>query len=972
MLKKVILGVVKSLFVSKRAVEHDGRLEKAEALMAEGDFRGAAEVYKGYLEEHPDHVGALNNYGAALGNMGDQAGAVAQFEKAYTLDDTYLPTLTNYAGSLADRKKSDEAERLLRQAWSCEPWFARVGLNYSAICLNRGEADRAVFFQLESWLANFDSLRHANGMMFKSAYADLPEAHLAGEHLLWGETLKQQANASEDVGEFVGEDWSGKRRIRVGYWSPDLRNHSVRYFFRPLLEGHDTEQFEIHVYHDFHAEDAQTELMKAASEHFHDVYELNDRDLRDLMRSHQLDVLVELAGHTSANRLPMLQNRLARVQLSGIGYPPTTGLREVDGKFVDPFILTDEADAFYTEEPFVLPNSFWCFDPKEDALINEEPPVERNGFVTFACVGNIAKMNGRIFGAWRQILDAVPRSRLLIRSISFEDQAALKKISAILEKAGLPLDRIDIKLPEGGKAFFDSYNEIDIILDTYPFNGGTTTCFATYMGVPVVTLYGQSLLSRMGLSIVANLGYPELAVPCEAEYVSVAIKIASDPAYIRRFRSEVRGRFQSSSIGSGKLFASDVEGVMRQWVTRADEGELQHVHRVHALPEGELISRAYKAAAYGKKESAERIIQHCFRHYPNSGGAHLFMAQQLASDGVDKAIEYLQSKLPILTSESDVVAALVVLCNWGMRTEQPTVVSEAKRRLAELDISDVIDRMQVDCLLLDGDAIADAGMSPMTSVERAKQVVFVVACDDQVHFDQVCANLHQLFPAGGRFVLKVVRTDLDRRSLAYQKAMDDATADIVVFMHGHVNVVDAGFLPKVEALLHDTDVVGFAGAELWDRFNWRDAGFARKFGGFMSPADESGYGDVKLVGDARTLARHGLAVLDGGLLAFCPATMRDIELDDEMIGGETLLEEEWVLRAGRSGIRLSAHRNLGVVVGVPPEGKSINAAPARMHAIEKLGLDPFDIRTPDRMFVSVPVASMAAGVRLVDRLCSPS
>jgi protein O-GlcNAc transferase len=499
--------------------------ERAGRLMASGDRRNAIKAFREYLETDPANVVALNDLAACLADAGDQQEAARLFELAHSLDDNFMPATVNCAKLQTERGQSRQALPYLRRAKICTPRPGHVDAVYAGVLMRQGDVEGARHYQLQAWLGAFDNLRMANCHLFWLSYGDVDEQALAAEHRFWANTVMAAPQGTLPVPDDapLALETAG-RKLRIGYWSPDFRSHSVRYFFRPLVENHDRERFEVFLYNDFPRADEQTELIRSQADHFHEVFETSDADLADLIRSHQLDLLVELSGHTSHNRMSMLQNRLARRQMQAIGYPPTSGLTTVDAKLLDRHAVTDDWHRYYAEQPLVLPGSFWCFDPLEPTPPLPDPPVIANGFVTFGCVGNISKITDRLLAAWRRILTAVPDSRLVIRSISFEDELPEEAARLRFERAGLPLDRVQLLKPAGGAAFFSSYNEIDVILDTFPFNGGTTTCFAAYMGVCVVSMAGASLPSRMGLSILTNLGAADLVVQDMDAYVERATR----------------------------------------------------------------------------------------------------------------------------------------------------------------------------------------------------------------------------------------------------------------------------------------------------------------------------------------------------------------------------------------------------------------------------------------------------------------
>ena len=377
---KTVLGPRKS-----RASTREELLREAADKRRQGDLQGTIKALRRYLELEPYDVAILNDLGSCLVDTGDLQQAGTVFELAYSLDDTFLAGMVNRAKLLADQSRSAEAMPYLVRAKISQARSLFADTIYASICMGRGETRKALAFQLRAWMSEFDSLRHANGYLFWAGYDDIPEETIAAEHRFWAQTLRPLALEATALAkaELPPVPPRGDR-VRVGYWSPDFRSHSVRYFARPLIEGHDRTRFELIAIHDFPGKDVHTEAVRAAVDHFYDVHEMPDAELSELMRSLDLDVLVELAGHTSYNRLHLLQARLARIQITALGYPPTTGLRTIDAKLLDSAVATERASSFYAERPLVLPTSFWCFDPCEEIPIAADPPLVRNGYVTFA------------------------------------------------------------------------------------------------------------------------------------------------------------------------------------------------------------------------------------------------------------------------------------------------------------------------------------------------------------------------------------------------------------------------------------------------------------------------------------------------------------------------------------------------------------------------------------------------------------
>lgn len=944
-------------------------------LREKGDVRGTLRALRRILDVEPTSVAALNDYAACLSDIGDIQRAHETFELAYALDDTFLPAMANHARVLVDNKRGEEAMHYLRRAKISAPDLLHVDSVYGALCMGNGDVARALSHQLRAWCANFESLRHANAYLFWSCYLDQPEEKIAAEHRFWAATAALPASkASSSVVEGVederpqtvlyGPDGSRQRRMRIGYLSPDVRSHSVRFFFGPLLDGHDRSAVEVFVYHDFPGKDVQTVKLEGMSEHFHDVHSLSDSELRDLIRSHRLDVLVELAGHTSHNRMLLLQDRMADLQVTGIGYPPTTGLSSVDFKLLDPHVLADVPQRFYAEAPMVLPTSFWCFDPLEDVAEPAPPPCERNGYVTFGSVGNIAKITQRMLGAWNSILAQVEGSRLLIRSVTFVDPMSEDAVRDFLSRAGLPMDRIDLRKPESGAALYESYREIDIMLDTFPFNGGTTTCICTYMGVPVVSMEGESLLSRMGRSVLVNLGAGDLVVQDLDAYVRRAVDLAGDVEYQRRFRSEARSRYAATALGNGKMFATEFEHACEDALrTRLPGKPAQWHSAVPTLPAREITRRAYWAAQRGQLKGAARIVDHCLREYPNDGPAHLLRMQLMVWDRrYDEAIAYLRAQMPSL-APADRFSAALAAARVHLLLNQP---SQAEAELDAVDASSAIDEFDLaqeelfrSALSVDRQAgkTATAGMGRATPGHR---MTVVVPCDDLPRFEAIERQWIEACRGAEGWTLDIRRCGERDRVQAYQDALGAAEADIVVLQQKNAAPLGSDFPMRLARALEGADVVSFAGARRWSRMDWRLDDFAQKAGGLVQPSTErQGIWELHLAGPGREPLAHRMVLLDGALLACRAEAVRDVPFDEDLYGAATLLEDAWSYEVHRHGRRLCVHRALGVLVDPAVELDAGNRTEARVRCATHMGFDPFDVESDDATALSVPMPSAA-------------
>lgn len=964
-------GLVRRLFqrTNSPVRKPDAALIKHEAvrLNNEGKIREASTKFEEYLALVPDDIDALNDYGYCLVTLGRVAESAIYFDKAISLDDTHLPSVVNYANVLRSRGKSEESLALIKKAAIQAPLMAGVNAAYAATLFTWGDASSASAHSLRAWLGTFDTARSADTYLFTATYAEADERRLAAEHLFWARTLEKPAPAMLDGGTaFQNPRPLHGRRIRIGYWSPDLRNHSVRFFFRPLLEGHDKQRAEIFVFHDSFQSDEETSRIEDRSEHFFPVADLSDEALVERIRACELDVLVEMAGHTSTNRLNLFQARLAPLQVTGIGYPPTTGLDTIDIKLADPAIAHARSGEFHTEALAVLPFSFWCFDPLEDIPLPGPPPSERNGFVTFGCVGNLGKITEPVLAAWKAVLDATPGSRLQVRAVNFADPLCRDQFVARLHSCGIDAERVDIALPTGPRDLFLAYDQIDIVLDTFPFNGGTTSCFATYMGTPLVSLSGQATASRMGRSMLRCLGAPELAVDSWPAYVDAAVALARDPARLRQFKAEARALYKTTPLGNGVMFARQVEDLFLQHLTLPPVREQPPV-RVAPLPEQELLRRAHHVYRYGNFPAAQRIVDYCLHEYPGSVRAHILFTQRLAaSQAFGAAADYLAKQVQN-AAPHQVFDLLFHRAKYLLLDGQRQEALSASARLAELQ-SNAVQALQTAMVRGAARVELDPASETATAAQSGsgpRHVQLIVPTGAALAFDDVqqalsvidvpaCVTLsiHQVLP-------------VDRPALL-QRLHRERCEDVIVIVHPNVRFFAPDLLPRVLEALVSADIVGIVGASAWSRVDWK---LDRMFGSVIEPSGEKPdwYELHHMPLDAHD-DKPQINVVGGAFIAMDMASLGRFDCvdwwDPLLSDGQTLMEEFFSWRAASAGARLAVHDALGVCLDWRVELPDEQLGQARLHLCERMDFDPLRLQEPIESGQVIPMSQGALAARL--------
>ncbi len=364
-------------------------------------------------------------------------------------------------------------------------------------------------------------------------------------------TLAEDKRAAEEYGALFADvhpfdhtEHRAGKRLRIGYLSPDVREHVVLSFSYALMTALDRSRFEVTVYA-LNAEDAYTEKMRQSVEHFRNLGQHSAEEAAHAIYRDGIDILVELAGHTAGMTLPILSHHPAPVQISGIGYFASTGLSAVDYFLADPILAAGDAEEGFTEELLILPQSHFCWQPLHTPPAPDHAPVAERAIV-FGSFNNFTKLNNGVLRVWAEILRRVPKSRLLLKTDVFSFADARAEALHRLEAAGIPPDRVDAE--GSSKDYLAAYNRMDIALDPFPYPGGGTTCDALYMGVPVVTLAGESLGSRFGASLLENIGAGALVAHSEEAYIACAVSLANDAEMLDALHAGLRHMMETSPV----------------------------------------------------------------------------------------------------------------------------------------------------------------------------------------------------------------------------------------------------------------------------------------------------------------------------------------------------------------------------------------------------------------------------------------
>jgi predicted O-linked N-acetylglucosamine transferase (SPINDLY family) len=522
-------------------------------------FEAAFEAFRHALELDPHQAETHSNLAHTLFATGQRDAAIAEYLRAAELQPASAQYSFNLGVAYQKSGKMDEAVQSYLEATRLDPRMTSAYTNLGVCYKILGRPSLAEeVYRTAMRIEPDDSVSHGNLIFVMNFNPDYDVKALHEESTRWA------ARHTAHVPRISKHDNTPEpgRRLRIGYLSPDFREHVVGYNALPLLREHDHEQFEIFCYSCVSKADEMTEKFRRCADVWREIRFLSDERVVEMIRADQIDILLDLTMFMQGNRLLVFASKPAPVQVSYLASCSTTGLKEIDYRISDWQITPEGADvSCYTEEVVRLAHSAWCYEP--GGLMGEvtDVPAFASGVVTFATRNNPAKVNDQVLELWGRILERVPNSRLFL---SAPPGSMRKSIERTFSHHGISSERLEFRWREPWAEFIGSYGRIDVALDPFPYNGWITTCDALWMGVPIVTLSGRTAVGRGGRSILSNIGLSELVAETPDEYVKIASALARDPGRLREMRAGLRERMERSPLRNGRGFARDVEEAYRQ------------------------------------------------------------------------------------------------------------------------------------------------------------------------------------------------------------------------------------------------------------------------------------------------------------------------------------------------------------------------------------------------------------------------
>ncbi len=521
-----------------------------------GHIDEAVRSYQIALKINPNFAEAHNNLGNILSDLGQTDKAIKSFNQAIKIKPDYAEAYNNYGITLKELGQFSAAIKIYKKALAINPDYALGHYNLGNIYKDLGHLDLAIKGYEQALKINKNYIEAHNNRLFTFNYLTNVDAKFnLQEAKKFGTLLKKKVN--DHFKTFQCSDQP--ERLRIGFVSGDFRTHAVGHFLENILLQLTLRKVELFAYITYPLFDDLSARIKPFFSDWKVLRGLSDDMAAKLIHEDGVHILIDLSGHTAHNRLPIFSYKPAPVQVSWLGYFATTGLDEIDYIVGDPYVTPYENQIFFTEKIWQLPETRWCFTPPDYNIICGSLPALHLNYITFGCFNNYTKLNDTVISLWAKILNHINNSRLYLKASQFGDQTVREEVIQRFLALGIDAKRITLEGFDSRRKYFLAYQHVDIALDPFPFTGGTTTIEALWMGVPVLTLEGDSLVSRQATGILMNADLSDWVANNQDEYLTKAISFTKNLDKLATLRSGLRKQVLESPLFDAIRFSDNFE-----------------------------------------------------------------------------------------------------------------------------------------------------------------------------------------------------------------------------------------------------------------------------------------------------------------------------------------------------------------------------------------------------------------------------
>ena len=622
--------------------------------LEKGVYAEAVTYFRKALEIKPDYLDAYNNLGIVLNILGQTQQAEAAYLAALAIEPKLQGILNNYSVLLMHNGQPQKAQEYLDKALAVDDQYLGTYINLGVNYINQGKIPEAESICIEALTIQPDNVQVYSNLLFAMSY-------------LSGAAVNRYLARAYEYGQVIAKKVTQKfttwrcspspKRLKVGVVSGDLRQHAVTYFLENIAQHINHANIELVAYSTDARADHVTHRLKPLFSEWHSLVLLNDEQAANLIHSHGIHVLIDLSGHSAGNRLPIFAWKPAPVQASWLGYWASTGVQEIDYVLTDAVSLPESLQSQFVEKIQYLPDTRMCFTEPQPTVEVSALPALRNGFITFGSFQTMAKVSDEVLALWANVMQSVPNSKMRWQSKAFGTESYRQSVKQRFTLLGIDESRVELVAFASREDYFAAHAHIDILLDTFPFTGGTTTCEALWLGVPTLTMAGETMVARQGASLLTAAGLSDWVTESQVQYLQKAVQFCSDLKQLSQLRTNLRAQVLASPLFDGKRFAANLEVALwdiwqatgqSELLVEADDNQAIEPQTVSALPQPASINSA--------QSHVETTIAQCeqaLKLAPDSVSIHNKLADSFKALGqLEQAVKHYSRSIELNPDEA--------------------------------------------------------------------------------------------------------------------------------------------------------------------------------------------------------------------------------------------------------------------------------------------------------------------------------